>query len=65
MSISITATTLETAAVTFFGGLLGYLSTAGFALSSAALDHGVIVGAVAALAALGYHALSGNVTKTA
>ncbi len=65
MTATITTSTLESAAVTFFGGFFGYLAAAGFALSGADAEHGAIVGAVAALAVLGYHAVSGNVKPAA
>jgi hypothetical protein len=62
---TITANTAETAAITFAGGLVGYLASAGFAVTGAAVEHGALVGAIAALAVLGYHAYSGNAKTTA
>ena len=59
--MAITADTGETALVTFAGGLLGYIATAGFDLSATAFGHGAIVGGIAALGVLGYHAYVGNV----
>ncbi len=64
-TVSITASALETAAATFFSALLGYIASAGFVLSQAVLSAGLVVGGIAALGTLGYHALSGNTTKTA
>lgn len=61
----LTTTTLETAAVTFLGGLLGYLGgAASFVVNSATLGHGIIVGGIAALIGLGYHAYVGNISTT-
>jgi hypothetical protein len=62
---TITASTAESAAITFAGGLVGYLASAGFAVTGAAVEHGAIVGAIAALTVLGYHAYSGNAKTTA
>ena len=59
--MAITASEAETAGVTFGGAFFGYLASGGFDLSSAIGEHAVIVGAVAALATLGYHAYAGNV----
>lgn len=54
--MAITASELETAAVSFAGTALSALLVAGTSLTMAAE-----VGGVAAAVALGYHTLSGNV----
>ncbi|MCI4357386.1 MAG: hypothetical protein L3K18_09695 [Thermoplasmata archaeon] len=61
----ITATELETAAAAFFTSLLGYLVSVGFVFSNVNLTGGAEVGAVAALATLGYHVVAGNVATPA
>jgi len=61
----ISASELETAGATFGAALVGYIADAGFVVSNASLEHGAIVGAIAAFAALGYHVVAGNVTTSA
>lgn len=59
--MAITATEAETAGITFVGALLGYIAQAGFDLSTVNFEHGAVVGAIAAIGVLGYHAYTGNV----
>lgn len=60
--MAITATEAETAGVTFGATFFGYLVSARFVLTGAVLEAAAITGVIAAFAALGYHAYTGNVT---
>jgi hypothetical protein len=56
----------ESALGTFGAAFFGYLISAGFVFTDSTVSHAAIVGAVAALAFLGYNVVAGNVaTETA